>query len=143
VGRASTFGSLNGDVSARARVATPLQVLPSAVTQPAGHGIGSAGEASRLGPSSQLRNTDNGYLSLIYQVGPFGFVLVLGAAMVGLARAAGNLGRYRSDPLDVLVLGMLGFLMVGMLGGDLLYGVTGMIFWYLLGVAVKRSEARV
>jgi putative inorganic carbon (HCO3(-)) transporter len=142
VGRASTFGDLNQDVSAQERVATPLELVPEAVTQPFGHGIGSAGEASRLGPSSALRNTDNGYLSLLYQAGPLGFLLVLGAIVAALSRAVGNLGLHRSDPLDVLVVTMLGFLLVGMIGGDLLYGVTGMVFWYLLGVAVRRSESR-
>ncbi|HEX7300577.1 MAG TPA: O-antigen ligase family protein [Solirubrobacteraceae bacterium] len=141
VGRANTFGSLNSDISAKQRVATPVQLVPEAITQPFGHGIGSAGEASRLGPSSGLRQTDNAYLSLLYQAGPFGFVLVLGAALVAFMRAVGNLARYRSDPLDVLVIAMLSFLFVGMVGGDLLYGVTGMVFWYLVGVAVKRSEA--
>jgi hypothetical protein len=142
VGRASTFGDLNQDLSAQQRVATPLALVPEAVTQPFGHGIGSAGEASRLGPSSALRNTDNGYLSLLYQAGPLGFVLVMGAALVALMRAVGNLSRYGSEPLDVLVIAMLGFLLIGMIGGDLFYGVTGMIFWYLLGVVVKRSESR-
>jgi hypothetical protein len=65
----------------------------------------------------------------------------MGTALVAVMRAVGNLARYRSEPLDVLVIAMLGFLLVGMVGGDLLYGVTGMVFWYLLGVTVKRSEA--
>jgi O-antigen ligase len=141
VGRANTFGDLNGDISARARVATPLELVPQSITQPFGHGIGSAGEASRLGPSSPLRATDNGYLSLLYQAGPLGFLLVLGAAWVAMTRAVGNLVRYRSDPLDVLIIAMISFLLVGMIGGDLLYGVSGMAFWFLLGVSVRRSEA--
>jgi O-Antigen ligase len=140
VGRATTFGALGTDISAQQRLATPLQLLPSAATAPVGHGLGSAGEASRLGPASPLRNTDNGYLSLLYQTGPLGFLLVLGAAVAGITRAIGNLGRFGSAPVDVLVVAMLGFLVVGLLGGDLLYGITGMIFWYLLGVAVGRNE---
>jgi putative inorganic carbon (HCO3(-)) transporter len=140
VGRANTLTSLGADTSAQARVATPLQLLPEALSSPIGHGLGSAGEASRLAASSALRSTDNGYLSLIYQLGPFGALLVVVAAGAAGIRAIGNLVRHRSDPFDVLVVGLLGYFGVGMLTGDLLYGITGMILWYLLGMAVRRSE---
>ena len=140
VGRADTLGRLNSDISAQARVETPLELVPEAVTSPLGHGLGSAGEATRLGTSPGLRDTDNGYLSLVYQTGPLGFLLVLGAAAAAGLRAVGNLHRHRSAPIDVLVLGLLGYFAIGLLVGDLLYGVTGMIFWYLLGVGVRRSE---
>lgn len=140
VGRAGTLTSLHSDVSARQRVATPQQFLPQALGSPLGTGIGSTGEASRLAAASALRATDNGYLSLIVQVGPFGFLLVIAAIAASVLRAVGNLVRHHSDPVDVLVLGLLGFFAVGMLGGDLMYGVTGMVLWYLLGVGVRRSE---
>jgi O-antigen ligase len=142
VGRADTLGNLNSDESARARVATPQQLLPQAIASPIGHGVGSAGEASKLATTTQLRNTDNGYLSLLFQTGPFGFLLVLGAAVAAGRRAIGNLGRHENDSVDVLVVALLAFLSVGLFAGDLLYGVTGMIFWYVLGVAVGRSEDR-
>ena len=28
------------------------------------------------------------------------------------------------------------------MAGDLLYGVAGMVFWYMLGIGVRRSEGR-
>jgi hypothetical protein len=140
VGRADTLGSLGTDTSAQARVATPLELVPEAVTSVVGHGLGSAGEASRLGGPSDLRNTDNGYLSLLYQTGPVGFLLVIGAALAAMLRAIGNLRRRGNDAIDVLVAGLIGYFVVGLFGGDLLYGITGMAFWYLLGIGIRRSE---
>ncbi len=140
LGRADTLGNLNSDISARARVATPLEYVPEAVATPLGHGLGSAGEASKLSTSSPLRNTDNGYLSLVYQAGPLGFLLVLGVMAATMLRAVGNLARHGSAPVDVAVIGLLSYLFIGMFFGDLLYGLPGMIFWYVLGVAARRGE---
>ena len=35
---------------------------------------------------------------------------------------------------------MLTFMLVGMLTGDLFYGITGLAFWYLLGLAIRREH---
>jgi O-antigen ligase len=104
-----------------------------------GFGLGSAGEASRLGGNQGFRYTDNGYLSLLYQVGPFGFLMVAAAVAIALRRAWRVARRPDSPRLDLAILAMLVFLLVGMLAGDLLYGMTGVAFWYLLGLAVRRE----
>ncbi|HEY7630974.1 MAG TPA: O-antigen ligase family protein, partial [Thermoleophilaceae bacterium] len=71
VNRADTLGSTGGDTSAKARISRPQTVIPMAAARPGGFGVGSAGESSRLSPSSNdaLRASDNGYLALIYQLG--------------------------------------------------------------------------
>ncbi|HEY7623099.1 MAG TPA: O-antigen ligase family protein [Solirubrobacteraceae bacterium] len=142
VGRVHTLGRLGSDRSAQQRVATPQTLIPEAVAAPLGRGLGSAGEASRLTATPTFQNTDNGYLSLLYQVGPLGFALVMAAAIAAGVRAVRSVRLHGGEPIDVLVIGMLGFLAFGLLTGDLLYGITGMIFWYLLGVGVRRSELR-
>jgi putative inorganic carbon (HCO3(-)) transporter len=139
VGRFNTLGNTSSDTSAQARIATPTELVPQAVAQPLGSGLGSAGEATRLGAGSGLRNTDNAWLSLLVQVGPFGFVLVAAAATIGVRRALRTMRRSH-DATDVLVVGLLAFLFVAALTGDTFYGLSGAITWYLLGTAVRRDE---
>lgn len=136
--RLNTFGSLGSDKSAQARQATPLEIIPSAIVQPLGVGIGQAGEATRL-EGGGLRYTDNGYLSLVFQVGPFGLVFVM-SALVMAARSGWRNVRRRAAPPDLLVCGVLAFFFLTMFAGDQLYGVGGMFLWYASGVAVRRDE---
>jgi putative inorganic carbon (HCO3(-)) transporter len=68
--RFNTFGSLSHDTSAKARTNTPAHLVPIALGKPIGTGLGTAGEATRLSDAAGFKNTDNGYLSLISQVGP-------------------------------------------------------------------------
>lgn len=138
--RVSTFGELDTDTSSQERIALPVRLVPDAVQLPLGRGIGQAGEATRLGDTGGLRYSDNGYLSLLFQVGPLGFLLVL-AALVSVMRCAWrNAWRRDSGAVDVLVFGTLVFMAVMMLGGDQFYGIAGMILWYMAGLAVRRSE---
>lgn len=140
--RLQTFGTLETDTSATERVATPLQLLPEALTRPLGHGLGSAGEATRLGPESELVAPDNGYLSLLYQLGPAGVLLVLAAAAIPLSAIARHViaGGAR-DPESILLLATGVFLLVLLFTGDIFYGVTGVVFWFLLGRALTVSQA--
>jgi putative inorganic carbon (HCO3(-)) transporter len=140
IGRFDTLSDLSADTSATERRQTASQVFPRAVTEPLGSGLGSAGEASRLAATQSFRYTDNGYLSLLYQVGPFGFALILAAMAGGLWRSW-RLARHRdSGGVEWGIVGMLAFLLVGMATGDLFYGVTGVVFWYLLGLATRREH---
>ena len=138
--RATTFSNLGTDTSAQARINTPKQLVPVLVHNPLGQGLGTAGEASRVGTKSQLRNTDNALLSLLYQSGPVGFAMVMAAYVLGLISVARNLRRRRSLS-DVLVLGCMGVLTVQLVTADVFYGVTGPIIWYLLGFAVRCDES--
>jgi O-antigen ligase len=137
--RVGTFGSLSSDDSAQARTATPTSLVPIAVSSPLGIGLGRAGEASRLSDAGGFRNTDNGYLSLMFQVGPIGFILVLSVAYLGVRAAWQNAWR-KPGPTEVVVLGVLVFIVITMFAGDQLFGIGGMIFWACCGYAVRRAE---
>jgi hypothetical protein len=139
--RFSTFGSLGSDESTQTRLSTPLQLAPQAASKPLGAGLGSAGEASRLSSGEGFRYTDNGYLSLLYQVGPFGFVLVIGVILAGLRRAWRN-ARAGPRGIDLFVFALIVFVLVASLTGDMFYGITGIVFWYLLGAAWRRQDVR-
>lgn len=138
--RFGTLGQLGSDTSARERRQTTLAVIPESLARPLGAGLGSAGESSRLSQPASFRNTDNSYLSMLYQLGPFGFALLAAAAGVGLRRAWRVARRLRSTPLALTLLGIAAFSLVGMLTGDLLFGVTGVAFWYVLGLAIREDE---
>jgi O-antigen ligase len=138
--RFGTLGQLGNDTSARERQQTTLAVIPQSIARPLGAGIGRAGEASRLSVPSSFRNTDNSYLSMLYQLGPFGFALLAAAAGYGLRRAWRAARGSRSSPLALALLGIAAFALIGMLAGDLLFGITGVAFWYVLGLAIREDE---
>jgi hypothetical protein len=122
------------DTSVEERSATVSETLPSAVTAPIGHGLGSAGEATKLTGDSELRAPDNGYLSLIYQVGPIGFVLVMGAVAYVFALSwDGAQARAPGQEMRLLLFAMLVYLLILLYVGDAFYGVVGVIFWFICG----------
>jgi O-antigen ligase len=137
--RFNTFGALGTDKSAQDRSATSGGVGALALSRPLGTGVGSAGEASRLTDSASFRYTDNGYLSLLAQVGPVGFLVIVSVMLSGLASAWRNAWR-RRDSTDVMVFGVVAFFAITLFAGDQLFGFPGMIFWYTAGLAMRRRE---
>jgi hypothetical protein len=136
VTRISTLGSLNQDTSAQTRVATPTALFGSAATSPAGEGLGTTGEASRLGSGGQgdLRYPDNAYLAVIVQSGPLGLIIMLGV-LVAIVRAAWRLAR-RPSPIRERAQAcftILVFILVFMISGDHFYGAVGVCFWLVVG----------
>lgn len=132
--RVTTLGELGNDVSADARLQTTSELVPEAATTPLGHGLGSAGEAVTLREGGGLRVTDSGYLALLWQVGPVGFLLLVGAAVAGVAMLArARLVAAEQIELKAVLMSGLAMLLVVALGVDIFYGVTGAIFWYLVG----------
>ncbi len=142
VNRFNTIGQPGSDTSATARTATLGETLPSAVAAPLGHGLGSAGEPTKLTADTSLRAPDNGYLSLLYQVGPIGFILVIAAVLVML-RAAWNGARARApgQELRLLLFAMFVLLLVSLASGDNFYGSLGVIFWFIGGQALAFEHA--
>ncbi len=132
--RATSLGELESDISADARSETAGELFPIAFSTPLGHGLGSAGEATKLSGVDRLRFPDNGYLAAVWQVGPVGFLLIVGAILWGIAAAARARvsGPARSE-LRALILATLALLLAYAAGSDVFYGVSGAIFWYLLG----------
>jgi O-antigen ligase len=134
VDRFKTVKSLGQDTSATERQATFSDTLPIAARAPIGHGLGSAGEATKLKGESLLRAPDNGYLALMYQVGPVGFLLVV-AALGYILIAAWNGARARAPGQDLrlVLFAMFVFLLVTLAAGDEFYGSHGVVLWFIAG----------
>ncbi len=146
VNRFETITNLGADRSANDRSGTFSQLLPEAVNAPQGHGIGTAGESTKLDGNTTLRYSDNGYLSLMYQTGPLGFLLVLAAVAIVL-RAAWNGARARApgQELRLLLFAMVVYFIVLLPTGDAFYGSTGVILWFIAGQVLAyefRPDAR-
>jgi O-antigen ligase len=143
VNRFNTIGNLSVDRSANDRQATLTGTLPQAVSAPAGHGLGSAGEPSKLSGNSELRAPDNGYLALVYQVGPIGFLLVIGAAAL-MFRAAwiGARDPAPGQELRVLLFALFVYTVVQLFAGDEFYGVHAVVFWFIGGQVLAHEFRR-
>jgi putative inorganic carbon (hco3(-)) transporter len=134
VDRFQSIGSPNQDKSATERQTSFFTLFPTAASAPLGHGLGTAGEPSKLTGETDLRFTDNGYLSLIYQVGPVGFALVL-AALGAVLMAGWQGGRDESPGQEMrwLLFAMFVYLLVLLPSGDAFYGVSGVVLWLVAG----------
>jgi hypothetical protein len=134
VNRFETIGGAQEDASTTERRVTFRETFPRAVRAPAGHGLGSAGEATKLTEDDSLRAPDNGYLALVYQVGPVGALMVL-AALALVLRAAWEGARARAPGQDLrlLLFAMLVFFLVLLTAGDELYGSHGVLLWFICG----------
>lgn len=143
VNRFDTIGNLSVDTSANERSATFSETLPKALRQPLGHGLGSAGQPSNLAGNSALPVPDNGYLALIYQVGPIGFLLVI-AALGLMLRAAWNGARSPAPGQDLrlLLFAMFVFTLVQLSSGDQFYGSNAVVFWFVGGQVLAFEYAR-
>jgi len=140
VHRFETIAHLSSDRSATDRQATFRTLFPKAVRAPLGHGLGSAGESTKLSGQSDLRAPDNGYLSLMYQVGPVGFTLIMIALGIMFV-AAWNGARERAPGQDLrlLLFAMLVYILMLTTSGDAFYGVTGAILWFIGGQVLAHS----
>jgi len=145
--RFKSITDFRGDTSSNERRATLRETLPAAAQAPVGHGLGTAGEPSKLSGESDLRHSDNGYLALIYQSGPVGFLLVIGAiAFILRAAWIGARARAPGQELRLLLFAMLVYLLVLLSAGDEFYGSHAVIFWFICGQVlaydfrVRRSQ---
>ena len=143
VERFNTITDFSGDTSTRERRSTFLTTFPEAAATPFGRGLGSAGEPSKLTGDSELRASDNGYLALIYQAGPLGFILVM-AAVVAILAAGWQGARVRGpgQELRLLLFSMLVYLTALLATGDVFYGVPGVIFWFIGGQVLAYAVSR-
>jgi putative inorganic carbon (HCO3(-)) transporter len=141
--RATTVSSLGSDVSYSDRITTLAQTAPKAIVAPLGHGLGSAGEQSRLDNPQALQTPDDGFLALLYQVGPIGFLLVM-AAVAAITAAAWRSARAQAPGQDYrpVVFAVIVFFLVLLTAGDEFYGVTGIVFWYFGGQALALQYGR-
>ena len=146
--RITTLGSPGKDESTQERINFTGEVLPNAIREPLGAGLGAAGQSKKLGEGGEGNAnekgiaTDNGYLAQLYELGPVGFLLVVIAmfrVVASALRGAGT-GSDLQRQARAAVLGTLVALMLAHAGGDILYGITGAFFWYLGGIALANEE---
>jgi O-antigen ligase len=143
ISRFSTIGNPSSDHSYSERSETFSRYLAPSLQAPLGHGLGTAGEATRLTGESDLRAVDNGYLSLMYQVGPVGFVLVMVAlGAITVAAWRGAQARGPGQELRVLLFAMLVYLLVQLTSGDIFYGAAGVILWFIGGQVLAYEYRR-
>jgi putative inorganic carbon (HCO3(-)) transporter len=138
--RITSLGNPESDVSAKERLETTNRLLPQSIGQPLGAGVGQAGLAAGLNESGEsgVVDVDDGYLALLYQVGPVAFLMVMYAMFAAVGDAIRSLGRsppsartYRATVLAILVM-----LLVAEASADVLFGIPGIVFWYMAGLSV-------
>jgi putative inorganic carbon (hco3(-)) transporter len=138
--RITSLGDPDEDRSANERLETTNRLLPQSISQPLGAGLGQAGLAASLSESGEGKvvEVDNGYLAVLYQSGPLAFFFLLfalgscvGAAIKMLGRAPPDQRQYRSVVLAIMVA-----LLIAEASADVLFGLPGVIFWYLGGVSI-------
>jgi hypothetical protein len=140
--RVTSLGDVEKDRSAQERLATTNELFPVALRQPLGEGAGQSGMASELSGAQEANSTvatvDDGYLSLMFQDGPFGFLLVVSALIlsVGAAIKAVGLATDEERQPRAALLATIIMLLVALAAGDILFGLPGVILWYLCGTAV-------
>jgi putative inorganic carbon (HCO3(-)) transporter len=144
--RITTFGHLGNDESTQARLSLTSE-LPHLISQPLGSGLGAAGQSKRLsegaGGKEEGVATDNGYLAQLDELGPVGFLLVLFAMIRAAAAALRGVGVARAPnrALAAAALATIMALLLAHAGGDILYGITGVFFWYLAGLAMALANS--
>ena len=143
--RITSVGDPN-DISAKERLETTSRLLPQSIGQPLGAGLGQAGLAANLSESSEagVVDVDNGYVALLYQCGLVAFLMVIWAIVVSVAAAVRSLGRAPPEerPYRAAILGILVMLLVAEASADVLFGIPGVIFWYLAGLSVASVSGR-
>lgn len=146
--RVTSLGDVEKDRSAQERLETTNQLFPVALRQPLGEGAGQAGMASELSggqeANSRIATVDDGYLSLMFQDGPFGFLLVAAALILSVGAAIKAVGSATEEERQsrAAVLATLIMLLVALAAGDILFGLPGVMLWYLCGTAVAWASKR-
>lgn len=141
--RLTSLGNPGSDYSANDRLSTTAKLIPEAAAAPLGKGLGQAGLAASLNESKEsgVVNIDDGYLATMYQSGPLAFLMMLIAffAMVRAAIQALGSASAEERPYRAVILAILIMLLVAQASGDVLFGVPGVIFWYLGGVSLAAA----
>lgn len=140
VQRASSISAGADDKSGSDRLDAITTLGPQALAKPLGAGIGSVGAASDLNPSPPASLVDNGFLIMLYQVGPVGFLLV-GFGILGMIWIVlrGTTVESRRPLLPLLA--PIGVFLPLSVFSETLYGITGFILFYALGEALGRRHA--
>lgn len=139
VDRATSIKQGEDDGSVKSRIDAVTEFAPKAIVAPLGNGLGSVGQAARVSLKGEPPFVDNGYLTILWQGGLLGFLLMMGSIVYGTLYGARNLGSYRRrDRFPFLAVLVVSAVMH--LSGDQLFGLPAVIMWYSLGALMASSE---
>lgn len=144
--RLTSVGDPN-DLSAKERLETTNRLLPQSIKQPVGAGVGQAGLAAGLSESGEaggVVDVDNGYVALLYQCGLIAFLMVVWALIASVACAVTALKRAPPEERTyrAVIVGILVMMLVAQSSADVLFGLPGVIVWYLAGLSVAAVTGR-
>lgn len=142
--RISTLSNPGEDTSFAARAEFYSEFAPKAFLAPLGAGMGGTGLATKLSDSGgelgELANFDSGIMNIPFTLGWPGTLLYVGALALLLRRAFG--GGVHSDPFTTASQGIVLAVLAQLVFDDFLVGVTGMVFWSFLGLALAARFRR-
>lgn len=139
VDRATSVKKGEDDGSVKSRIDAITEFGPKAIVAPLGNGLGSVGQAARVSLKGDPPFVDNGYLTILWQGGLLGFLLMMGSMAYGTAYGLRNLNSYkRRERFPFLAVIVVSAVMH--LSGDTLFGLPAVILWYSLGALMASSE---
>jgi hypothetical protein len=131
--RAESFTNLEDDYSYQARLGVYARGLRDLGSKPLGDGIGNFGVAAKL-HSDDVVNYDSGVFEILFSLGWLGSLLFIGGLALLIRETV-----FAPTPTDAFepLLHALALSYLAMLFfSNMLIGVTGMIFWTALGLAL-------
>jgi len=139
--RAGSVAAYSEDTSAQARADFINRMIPDALSgeRLGGHGLGQSGAAVTIGGGGDYLLSDHGYLSILYQSGVVGFVLL--AVALGLVAFFAVRQAWRRVPGAALHVSLISMFLVIGLFTDVFYGVLGVMMWYVVGRILATDEA--
>jgi hypothetical protein len=136
--RLETLGDIEQDVSFQERLAFYEQIAPRAFFNPLGEGLGNTGVATKLanegGGLGDLGNFDSGILAIAFGLGWLGTLLYAGG-LIWLYLNAIH-GTKRPDLFAAASCAIVTAVLVQLFLGNVATGVSGVVLWYFLGLAV-------
>ncbi|MBJ7332456.1 MAG: O-antigen ligase family protein [Solirubrobacteraceae bacterium] len=139
VDRATSVKKGEDDGSVKSRIDAITEFAPKAIVAPLGNGLGSVGQAARVSLKGEPPFVDNGYLTILWQGGLLGFLLMMGSIVYGTLYGVRNLNKYkRRERFPFLAVIIVSAVMH--LSGDALFGLPAVILWYSLGALMASSE---
>lgn len=140
--RVQTFGDLKKDNSANARSEFATDFIPTLLSTPFGLGLGTVGLGSKIdnqGQLGQYANFDNGFYAIFITFGLLGGMVVF-ASLWLLGKAARGTGRASTlSAYSRLAIATLVSVTCGLISGNMLTGIGGILTWLLIGTAFSAS----
>lgn len=138
--RMETLGSVQEDHSYNERLQLWQTLLPTAMNNPIGEGIGSVGQGTKLGNDGELGEfgiMDNGLIALLLTFGPAG-ALVFGAAFLLIFRRLASKLKAKGGEGDYvrLALATWAAAAASLMSENAFPGIKGYLIWMLVGIGL-------